>query len=109
MNNNEELIQKMRAGRFIENNGRILRAINVLHEKYVALSGILYALPEIDEDDLCKAVNYLDEQGYIRIREMQSKLQASISDVPYTELEAKLTGKGIQLLAGLLKDPAVKN
>ena len=105
--NKDDMIAKMRAGRFIENNGRILRAINVLHEKYVGLEGVLYALPEIDEDDLLKAVNYLQDEGYIHVRDIVSKEPVLISDASYKALEARLTAKGIRLLAGVMKDPVV--
>ena len=37
---NNDILHKMRQERFVKNNGRVLRAVNVLREKYVDLSDL---------------------------------------------------------------------
>lgn len=102
--------QKLRAGNFVENNGRVLRTINVLRYKYNKLSGMGNVLEEdgISEDEFLDSVNFLAMEGYIHLREISSKQEASIADVSYTRLEAKLTAKGVRLLAGGLEDNMVE-
>ena len=99
-----QLLRKIEAGAFIESNGRVLRTINILKEKYVRLSTIRYALPDIAVGDISKSVNFLEEEGYIHLRTVETKEAASISDFNIDELEAKLSGKGIRLLSGSIKD-----
>lgn len=104
--NPEALIKKARAANFIENNGKVLRGINMLRTDYNKLSSIRSALG-FDNDDFADSVNYLIESEYIRIRHVDTKKVAELADHPMDELEGKLTAKGIQLLAGAVSDPCV--
>lgn len=66
-----------------------------------------------DEFDKCKtditdSVNYLYEAGYIHLRTVLSKEPSTLADSDFDELEAKLTAKGISLLAGGINDPCIK-
>ena len=47
--NEKEAIKKIKAGRFIKNNGRVLRAINLLRCKFEKLSEVHYALNDMPE------------------------------------------------------------
>ncbi len=105
--NPETFIKKARAANFIENNGKVLRGINMLRTDFNKLSSIRSAL-EFDSDDFADCVNYLIESGYIRIRHTDTKKAAELADFPMDELEGKLTAKGIQLLAGAIDDPCIK-
>lgn len=95
------------AGQFKENNGRVLRTINILRTKYNALKNIKYALVDVYEDEIVDAVNYLHEAGYIYLRTVDTKTPASLSDFNFKELEAKLTAKGISFLAGETNDSCI--
>lgn len=110
MDNREDIKKKIRAGNFIENTGRVLRTINILRHEYNKLTGIQYALPDIAEDEFLDAVNYLHEEGYIHLRDVETKAAAvtGLADKDYRDLESKLTGKGIRLLAGGINDPLVR-
>lgn len=99
---------KMRAGRFIKNNGRVLRTINLLRYKYEKLEEVKYALEDMPENEYLDSLNYLSEAGYIQMRRVTSKQIAVIADVDYVHLEAKLTEKGIRLLAGKLEDDLIE-
>ena len=104
----DNAIAKMRAGRFIKNNGRVLRTINLLRYKYEKLEEVKYALEDMPENEYLDSLNYLSEAGYIQMRHVTSKQIAEIADVDYVHLEAKLTEKGIRLLAGKLEDDLIE-
>lgn len=105
-----DIAKKIRAGGFVDNNGRVLRTINILRYKYNKLSGVCYALPYLQEDEILDSINYLQEAEYIELRHIETKapVHSGLADNDYRELEAKLTAKGIQLLAGSIQDPVVK-
>lgn len=101
----DKLLQKMRAGSFRENNGRVLRTVNILRDKFVQLRIIGHALPEIDEGELIDSLNFLKLEGYIELRNTDThEAVQRMADARYTELEAALTGKGIRLLSGSIQD-----
>lgn len=107
MERNEELLRKMRAGKFVENNGRVMRTINILRDKYVELKNVKYALPDIEEAEIIDSVNFLQEEGYIRLRTIETKDEVQLADADYRMLEAKVTGTGIRLLGGGIQDNMV--
>lgn len=104
--NPELLIKRARAAEFIENNGKILRGINMLKIPYNNLAQICTAM-RFDKSDYAGSVNYLIESGYIRIRHVDTKKPVELADYPMDELEGKVTQKGIQLLAGVIDDPCI--
>lgn len=110
MDNTEEIKKKIRAGNFVENTGRVIRIINILRHEYNKLSNISYALPQIQEFELLDSVNYLFEAGYIHLRDAETRTEVAsgLADMDWKQLEAKLTAKGIQLLAFGINDPLVK-
>ena len=104
--NPKEMIQKARAANFISNNGKVLRAVNMLHIDFNKLSSIRDAMG-FDDDDFADSINYLIESGYIRIRHCDTRKDVELADYPMDEIEGKLTPKGIQLLAGVIEDPCI--
>ena len=104
------LEKKLSAGNFVANNGRVLRTINVLRYKYNKLRGIGYALPELQEDEILDCINYLAEAEYIELRHIETKVPVTtgLADHSYKDLEAKLTARGISLLAYGIKDPLIE-
>lgn len=105
---NKEVLRKMRAAQFFENNGRVLRIINILRHKFEQLKGIKYALDELDEAEFLDSINFLAEAEYIKLRDIISKAPSQLEDTDYKELEAKVTEKGIRLLGGETTDKMVK-
>lgn len=106
---NNEMLRKMRAGRFIENNGKVLRTINILRHKFEKLQDVRYALDaEMSESEYLDCINYLTESSYISLRDTTTKGPANIADADYTRLEAKVTAQGIRLLGGAVDDQMVK-
>ena len=62
----------------------------------------------MSEHDFLSSVNYLFLSEYILLRKIKTKEFADIADVPYEELEAKLSQKGIKLLDGTISDNSVE-
>lgn len=98
--------RKLRAGAFIVNNGRVLAMINLLRNKYNSLRNVEHSLrgEGISKDDFLDCVNFLAEERYIHIRNIDSGEEAGLADFNYLTLEAKITGKGIRLLGGGIDD-----
>ena len=104
----EILNHRISAGNFVENNGSVLRTINLLKTKYNKLKSIQYALNNIDRNEISNSINYLYEAGYLHLRHTESKQPSSLADDDFDVLEGKLTAKGIQLLAGVISDECVE-
>ena len=100
----------LRAGSFVHNNGKVLRTVNILRLKYNKLTGVQSVLADdgIAEDEFLDSVNFLAEEGYIHLRRISNKEPAALADTDYTALEAKLTGRGIRLLAGGIEDDMIE-
>ena len=107
--NREQEKRRLRAGAFMVNNGRVLMTINLLREKYNALRSVEKGLKAegIERQEFIDSVNFLHEEGYICLRDMESREPANLADVEYQTLEAKVTGKGIRLLGGGITDEMV--
>lgn len=103
----EKQMQLIKAGSFKENNGSVMRTINMLRHKYHKLKSVKYALPDISEGEVLDSVNYLHEAGYIHLRNVITKQPSTLADCDFDDLEAKLTAKGISLLAGGITDPCI--
>lgn len=107
--NREQEKRRLRAGAFMVNNGRVLMTINLLREKYNALRSVEKGLKAegIERQEFIDSVNFLHEEGYIYLSDMESREPANLADVEYQTLEAKVTGKGIRLLGGGITDEMV--
>lgn len=103
----ETLNRRISAGNFVENNGSVLRAVNILKTKFNRLKDIKYAL-NIEKNDIENSINYLHEAGYLHLRNSENRQPSSLSDDDFDVLEGKLTAKGIQLLAGVIQDECVE-
>ncbi len=100
--------EKIKQERFVRNNGRVLRGINVLRTQYVNLFDLKSGLPaDITYSEYCDCVNYLQEIGYINVRHKDTHGVTSLADTDLEFLEAKLSGDGIKFLAGRLNDSCV--
>ena len=103
----ETLNKRISAGNFVENNGSVLRAVNILKTKSNRLKDIRYAL-NIDKSDIENSINYLHEAGYLHLRTIDGHIASSLADSNFEDMEAKLTARGIQLLAGVIEDECVE-
>lgn len=103
----ETLNRRISAGNFVENNGSVLRAVNILKTKFNRLKDIKYAL-NIEKNDIENSINYLHEAGYLHLRNIDSKQPSILADDDFDVPEGKLTAKGIQLLKGVIQDGCVE-
>lgn len=104
-----EISEKIRQQRFIQNNGRVLRAINMLRTQYVSLSDLRFGLSsDITDGEYADCINYLTEIGYINVRNRETKEKTTLADTELRLLEAKLSGDGIKFLAGKISDDCVE-
>lgn len=98
------MIKKARAANFIENNGKVLRGINMIRIDFNKLSSIRTALG-IDDDEFADSVNYLIEANFIRIRHCDTHKPVELADYGMDEIEGKLTQRAYSCLRVLLKIP----
>lgn len=101
--------RQLRAGNFTMNNGRVLSTINLLREKYNSLRSVEKAVryEGIERQEFIDSVNFLAEEGYVRLRDVKTHEDADLADFDYQVLEARVTGKGIRLLGGGISDNMV--
>ena len=102
------LNKRISAGNFVENNGSVLRTVNILKTKYNKLKNISYALDRVDRTEIENSINYLYEAGYLHLRHIENKQPTTLADTDFDMIEGKLTAKGIQLLAGVVNDECVE-
>lgn len=103
-------IEKIKREKFPDNNAKVLRAINMLRTHYTKIFELNYALaPEVNSSEIIDSVNYLNEGGYIKLRDIVSHCEVSdFADGEPNTLEAKLTQKGIMFLNGKINDPCIR-
>lgn len=100
------LNKRIFARNFAENNGSVLRTVNILKTKYNKLKNLQFAL-NMEKNEIENSVNYLFEAGYLHLRNAESKTPTSLADADFDSIEGKLTAKGIKLLAGAIEDECV--
>lgn len=102
--------RSLNAGNFIANNGLVLRTVNILRHKYNKLVGVQHVLVEngVSEDEFLDSINFLSDEEYIHLRHVQTHQDAALADIDYRQMEAKLTSKGIRLLAGGINDEMIE-
>ena len=100
----EQIKQKIENGNFIENNGRILRMLDIMSGEFKKLTELKYVLSDMEEHEITKSIDYLYESGYIKLRNIDTKQPAALADTSFKLLAAKLTNTGIQVLVNAKKD-----
>lgn len=95
---------------FTINNGRVLRRINLLRYDYVDLETVRKVVERegMRSNEFLDCVNFLSEERYIHLRTRVGKNDVSLAGRDYRELEAKVSAKGIRLLAGEIADKLVE-
>lgn len=108
MNFEEKIRRKIETASFAENNGRILRTINVLRGRWIRLSAVKDVLADINAADLEQSLIYLEKANYITARRKDNNETIEIERADYTECEVSLTDTGIKVAVYIIKDDAVK-
>ena len=106
---NDTDIEKIaRKNAFRDNNGSVIRIINLIRTDFVKLATVKNALaPKVELADVLDCINYLQEAEYIKCRVIGTTRSSTLADSNFDELEAKLTAKGIQLINGAIDDPCI--
>ncbi|MBO5369422.1 MAG: type VI secretion protein [Clostridia bacterium] len=106
----ETIMKRAASAAFKNANGQVLRTINILREKYNKLEIVQSVLEDsgVGISSFTDAVNYLTLEGYVQIRRIDTHAPADIADTSFRDCEAKVTGKGIKLLAGSIKDDLIE-
>ena len=97
-------LQKLDNAAFVENNGKIVRLLNILNHDYHKLGEMRHVLKTqgVDDAGFVESVNFLARAGYIELRDINSRVNANF------ELEAILSDKGIRLVKGGIKDNLIE-
>ena len=106
-NESEKLKELINNRKFIENNGRILRILNVVGNEN-RLKDIHYVLSDMEQESFKYSVNYLCESGYIKLFNGSTKAEIALSASNYDELYVKITPDGIKLLTGKKSDDCIE-
>ena len=102
----EKQMQLIRAGNFKENNGSVMRTINMLRYQYHKLKSVEYALPDITKGEITDSVNYLYEAGYIHLRTVLSKSRLRWQTAILTISRQSLRQRGSACLPEVSTTPA---
>ena len=105
MDEKRELKKRIEASNFAENNGAMIRVINILDGDWIRLATIKTALPEFSEAEFWDSLTYLQKEGYIVYCSAQQLIDARRADPK--KCDVSLTAKGIRLARYIDTDPAV--
>lgn len=102
--------ERVKREKFLDNNARVLRAVNALRERYIKIADLEYGLgAEMTTSEVSDCINYLNESGYIKLRMVEGHAEiADLADAELNRIEAKLTAKGIAFLNGKINDPCIR-
>ncbi|MCM1227494.1 MAG: hypothetical protein NC320_08755 [Clostridium sp.] len=103
----EKIKQEIENGNFIENNGRIMRMLDIMSGEFKKLTELKYVLSDLEEYEIVKSIDYLYESGYIKVRTADTKRSTTPADTPFNLLAVKLTNLGIQVLVGKKEDVCI--
>ena len=121
MDMKEKLLAEMEQSDFAKNNGKIMRTLNVLAPSYHNLSSIQRILKDdgigdargrphgvgVGQSPAC--LDFLALEGYILLRTVKDHVRCEdLADHNWTELEAKLSGKGMRVLEKDVKDAMIE-
>ncbi len=106
----KEIIRRMRAVEFRKNNRIVLQTINILRHGYMRLASAADVLAgDIDAMDFWDCINFLQEAGYILVRDIGTRSPVELADAKDREaLESRLSEKGIRLMNGVISDEMIE-
>lgn len=105
--NPHDIQKQMQKHSFIENNGMILRMLNMLDNKGHKIGSIRYIMHDTPLDELRNSFHYLHDSGYIRIQHPEGAACIGQDKDAYSQVKVELTHKGMDLLMGITDNPAV--
>lgn len=104
----KEMTERIQQKKFFRSNAQVLKGINLLRTKYIALTEFKYALePTVTESEFRDSVNYLSESGYINMRNIHNKQPTTLADCDFEDIEAKVSADGIKIIACVKSDECI--
>ena len=100
----------LQASRLAGGTGTVVRTLNMVGPDYEFMRLVKIQASTaggMSRSDICSAVDYLADSGYIEVQTVADHRPARVSNTPMESLELKLTPKGKQLAHGMLDDPLV--
>ncbi len=106
----KKILNGIKATEFKKNNGIVLISLNILSTKYTKLESLytVFETRDISRDEFLEAIDFLSEEGYIHLRNIENKKEVILADSYYKDIEAKLTGKAHRLLNGGISDNMIE-
>lgn len=108
--NNEDLTRKLAANEFVRVNGLTMRMIVLLFKvKWFRFNELDIALAsnKLDSGDIYETLDYFESQGYIEVRNIDTKQVTKLADSDIGDIEFKLTGEGKKVAYGIRTDDAI--
>lgn len=104
------MVNDLKQVKFTINNGRVLRRINLLRYDYADLETVQKVVERegMAVNEFLDCINFLSEECYIHLRHRRGKNDIQFAGTDYREMEAKVSSKGIRLLAGEIDDRLVE-
>lgn len=105
----EQLLYEMENKQFAENNGKIIRVINMLSPAYASLKRLKECIFEdISEREYLDSISFLSKEGYLDLRRIEGEEPCSLANVDYKEIEVCLSGKGIRFIHSKKPDECIE-
>lgn len=106
-----ETLQRVRNQEFVRNNGKVMRAFNILSVGFCRLTDARVAADEFDisVNDFLYSVNFLVKAGYLQLRTIKEHQPVTVlGDAQWTALEGQWTESGTRLGMGFVTDDLVE-
>jgi hypothetical protein len=103
-----DIRKQMKKHSFIENNGKILRMLNMMDSKEHKIGSIQYIMHDVPLDELRNCFHYLHDSGYIRIDHPEGAGCIGEDREAYSQVKLEVTNIGMELLMGVKDNPAVE-
>lgn len=92
---------------FRENNGQIMRTVNMLKPRESTVGNIQFLMQGEPREAIQNSLNYLTEAGYIRVVGPKGEPFPGLIDKTCKGYHIILTAAGLELLMGVQESPAV--
>lgn len=103
-------LKAVEATEFKRTNGIVMRtASNVFANRFFKVYELEAALKtrNIEQEDIADSLDYLEGQGYVEVRHVETKTRVRFCDMELEEVEVKLTSEGKLVLLSIRLDDGI--
>lgn len=104
----DDLRKRLQQYAFRNNNGQIMRTVNILKPQESTVRNICYLMPGEPKESVQDSLKYLMEAGYIRITGPKGETFTGQIEEDNDFFRISLTASGMELLMGVQENPAVE-